>query len=86
MFCGISYKCRTLVPIRLFSLSNFIFVIQVAPEEVERVIGSVPGVYESVVCLSEKGPVAAVVLEPQATVTREQIKNTVAGKPYSLFP
>lgn len=50
---------------------------QVAPEEVERVIGSVPGVYESVVCLSDNGPVAAVVLEPQADVTREQIKEAV---------
>ncbi|KAJ8713187.1 hypothetical protein PYW08_008491 [Mythimna loreyi] len=50
---------------------------QVAPEEVERVIGSVPGVHESVVCYSENGPVAAVVLVPGADVTREDINKAV---------
>ncbi|KAJ8711534.1 hypothetical protein PYW07_008776 [Mythimna separata] len=49
----------------------------VAPEEVERVIGSVPGVYESVVCSSDNGPVAAVVLKPGADVTREHIHKAV---------
>ncbi|KAJ8711535.1 hypothetical protein PYW07_008777 [Mythimna separata] len=49
----------------------------VAPEEVERVIGSVPGVHESVVCSSDNGPVAAVVLQPGADVTREHIHKAV---------
>ncbi|CAH1641345.1 unnamed protein product [Spodoptera littoralis] len=49
----------------------------VAPEEVERVICSVPGVHESVVCPSDKGAVAAVVLLPGADVTREQIHAVV---------
>ncbi|CAH0696962.1 unnamed protein product [Spodoptera exigua] len=49
----------------------------VSPEEVERVICSIPGVHESVVCPSEKGAVAAVVLLPGADVTREQIHAVV---------
>ncbi|XP_035448423.2 uncharacterized protein LOC118274812 [Spodoptera frugiperda] len=50
---------------------------QVAPEEVERVICSVPGVQESVVCSSDSGPVAAVVLRPGADVTRDRIHSAV---------
>ncbi|XP_063896554.1 uncharacterized protein LOC110371735 [Helicoverpa armigera] len=50
---------------------------QVAPEEVERVISSVAGVNESVVCASDSGPVAAVVLLPKADVTRDQIHKAV---------
>ncbi|XP_075983969.1 uncharacterized protein LOC142981755 [Anticarsia gemmatalis] len=50
---------------------------QVAPEEVERVIFSVPGVHESVVCATDNGPAAAIVKQPNAEVTREQIHQAV---------
>ncbi|KAF9410655.1 hypothetical protein HW555_010315 [Spodoptera exigua] len=50
---------------------------QVAPEEIERVICSVPGVQESVVCSSDSGPAAAVVLRPGADVTRDIIHTAV---------
>lgn len=50
---------------------------QVAPEEVERVISSVLGVRESVVCASEGGPAAAVVVQPGAHVTKEDVHKTV---------
>ncbi|KOB71941.1 Uncharacterized protein OBRU01_13232 [Operophtera brumata] len=49
----------------------------VSPEEVELVIGSVPGVAECVVCATETGPAAMVIVQHAGDVTREQIHNTV---------
>ncbi|XP_026740514.1 probable 4-coumarate--CoA ligase 1 [Trichoplusia ni] len=50
---------------------------QVSPEEVEQVISSVPGVHESAVCATDKGPAAAVVLEHNARLSRDQIHRAV---------
>lgn len=46
----------------------------------ELVIGSVAGVAECVVCATENGPAAIVVVHSAGNVTREQIYKTVNGK------
>ncbi|KOB71743.1 Uncharacterized protein OBRU01_13327, partial [Operophtera brumata] len=54
-----------------------IFDYMVSPEEVELVIGSVPGVAECVVCGTDTGPAAMVIVQHAGDVTREQIHKTV---------
>lgn len=49
----------------------------VSPEEVEGVIGKLPGVHESVVVATDNGPAAAVVLLPEYDLTREDINKAV---------
>lgn len=46
----------------------------------ERMIGSVPGVNECVVCATDGGPAAAVVLQPLVQVSREEIHTAVNCK------
>ncbi|XP_073948758.1 uncharacterized protein isoform X2 [Choristoneura fumiferana] len=50
------------------------------PEEIESVIGSVPGVQQCVVCGADAGPAVAVVLRPGCDVTRDQIHHAVNSK------
>ncbi|XP_063541553.1 luciferin 4-monooxygenase-like [Cydia strobilella] len=49
----------------------------VYPEEIERVIGSIPGVQQCVVVGADAGPAAAVVLQEGCGVTREDIQQAV---------
>ncbi|KAI8442547.1 hypothetical protein MSG28_006008 [Choristoneura fumiferana] len=49
----------------------------VYPEEVEMVVGSVPGVQQCVVCGADAGPAVAVVLRPGCDVTRDQIHHAI---------
>lgn len=48
-----------------------------APEQIEHVIGTIPGVLENVVCPTEGGPTAAVVLLPGSNVSKEDIHHAV---------
>ncbi|XP_063388942.1 luciferin 4-monooxygenase-like [Cydia fagiglandana] len=49
----------------------------VYPEEIERVIGTIPGVQQCVVVGADAGPAAAVVLQEGCGVTREDIQQAV---------
>ncbi|KAG6448441.1 hypothetical protein O3G_MSEX005489 [Manduca sexta] len=53
---------------------------QVSPEEIEAVIGTVPGVQESIVCATDNGPAAVVAIDPKYTVHREHIHKAVDCK------